>query len=118
MTARDAALLDDTLVGCLEHRLDVLLHAQRTDALPLEGRFEIRRISAALSGRPGPAPRAILLSGLQGSGKTTLARALEQAGFRRLCPDEEMFSRYGHYGRDFPAGSSRSGGSRTQGHRP
>ncbi|MFG2878836.1 AAA family ATPase [Streptomyces sp. NPDC048337] len=104
MTTHSSGLLDDTLVGCLEHRLDVLLHAQRTDTLPLEGRFEIRRISTALSGRPGPAPRAILLSGLQGSGKTTLARALEQAGFRRLCPDEEMFRRYGHYGRDFPRG--------------
>ncbi|MEU9376542.1 AAA family ATPase [Streptomyces sp. NPDC048255] len=104
MTTREAELLDDTLAGCLERRLDVLLRAQRTDTLPLEGRFEIRRISAALSGRPGPAPRAILLSGLQGSGKTTLARALEQAGFRRLCPDEEMFRRYGHYGRDFPRG--------------
>ncbi|WP_030299013.1 ATP-binding protein [Streptomyces katrae] len=104
MTPHSSGLLDDTLVGCLEHRLDVLLHAQRTDTLPLEGRFEIRRISAALSGRPGPVPRAILLSGLQGSGKTTLARALEQTGFRRLCPDEEMFRRYGHYGRDFPRG--------------
>ncbi|MCL3998188.1 AAA family ATPase [Streptomyces lavenduligriseus] len=62
------------------------------------------RIATALSGRPGPAPRAILMSGLQGAGKTTLARALEEAGFRRLCPDEEMFRRYGHYGRDFPRG--------------
>ncbi len=47
------------------------------------------------------------MSGLQGSGKTTLARALEAAGFRRLCPDEEMFRRYGHYGRDFPRGEFR-----------
>ncbi|MFJ7200931.1 MULTISPECIES: AAA family ATPase [unclassified Streptomyces] len=51
-----------------------------------------------------PVPRAILMAGLQGAGKTTLARALEEAGFRRLCPDEEMFRRYGHYGRDFPRG--------------
>ncbi|MER5966835.1 ATP-binding protein [Streptomyces sp. NPDC002057] len=50
------------------------------------------------------APRAILMAGLQGSGKTTLARTLERTGFRRLCPDEEMFRRYGHYGRDFPRG--------------
>ncbi|MFF4534237.1 AAA family ATPase [Streptomyces sp. NPDC001407] len=107
MTARDTVLLDDTLVNCLERRLGVLLHAQRTDTLTLEGRFEISRISAALSGRPGPAPRVILLAGLQGSGKTTLARALEEAGFRRLCPDEEMFRRYGHYGRDFPRGEFR-----------
>ncbi|MFF6888675.1 AAA family ATPase [Streptomyces sp. NPDC012421] len=58
-------------------------------------------------GGPVPAPRAILMSGLQGAGKTTLARALEKAGFRRLCPDEEMFRRYGHYGRDFPRGQFR-----------
>ncbi|MEW2577732.1 AAA family ATPase [Streptomyces syringium] len=59
------------------------------------------------TGQPVRAPRAILMSGLQGSGKTTLARALEAAGFRRLCPDEQMFSRYGHYGRDFPRGEFR-----------
>ncbi|WP_327687061.1 AAA family ATPase [Streptomyces sp. NBC_00467] len=74
------------------------------DTHTLEGRFEISRISKALAGRPGPAPRAILMTGLQGAGKTTLARALEKSGFRRLCPDEEMFRRYGHYGRDFPRG--------------
>ncbi|MEU9594414.1 ATP-binding protein [Streptomyces sp. NPDC048193] len=104
---QNVAVLDDTLVSCLEARLGQLLRADHTDTLTLEGRFEITRISAALSGRPGPAPRAILMSGLQGSGKTTLARALEEAGFRRLCPDEEMFRRYGHYGRDFPRGQFR-----------
>ncbi|MGC5041093.1 AAA family ATPase [Streptomyces sp. DT73] len=104
MNAGDAVLLDDTLVNCLEARLGELLRAERADTLTLEGRFEISRISAALSGRPGPAPRAILMTGLQGAGKTTLARAFEEAGFRRLCPDEEMFRRYGHYGRDFPRG--------------
>ncbi|CAL9671738.1 AAA family ATPase [Streptomyces sp. enrichment culture] len=107
MTTQNVATLDDTLVSCLEARLDQLLRAEHTDTLTLEGRFEITRIAAALSGRPGPAPRAILMSGLQGSGKTTLARALEKAGFRRLCPDEEMFRRYGHYGRDFPRGQFR-----------
>ncbi|MER7832196.1 AAA family ATPase [Streptomyces sp. NPDC095602] len=103
MTTHNDAVLDDTLVSCLEDRLGQLLRAEHAD-ITLEGRFEITRISAALSGRPGAAPRAILMSGLQGSGKTTLARALENAGFRRLCPDEEMFRRYGHYGRDFPRG--------------
>ncbi len=107
MTVPNVAILDDTLVSCLEARLSQLFRADHTDTLTLEGRFEITRISAALSGRPGPAPRAILMSGLQGSGKTTLARALEEAGFRRLCPDEEMFRRYGHYGRDFPRGQFR-----------
>ncbi|WP_333750107.1 AAA family ATPase [Streptomyces sp. IBSBF 2394] len=107
MTTQNVAVFDDTLVSCLEARLSQRLRAEHTDTLTLEGRFEITRIAAALSGRPGPAPRAILMSGLQGSGKTTLARALEEAGFRRLCPDEEMFRRYGHYGRDFPRGQFR-----------
>ncbi|MDI3408308.1 AAA family ATPase [Streptomyces cavernicola] len=107
MTTHEIAVLDDTLVSCLETRLSQLLRAERTDTLTLEGRSEIARTSAALSGRPSLAPRAILMSGLQGSGKTTLARALEAAGFRRLCPDEEMFRRYGHYGTDFPRGEFR-----------
>ncbi|GHB67853.1 ATP/GTP-binding protein [Streptomyces viridiviolaceus] len=107
MTAQNVDVLDDTLVSCLEDRLSQLLRAEHTDTLTLEGRFEITRISAAFSGRPGAAPRAILMAGLQGSGKTTLARALEEAGFWRLCPDEEMFRRYGHYGRDFPRGEFR-----------
>lgn len=54
-----------------------------------------------------PAPRAILMTGMPGAGKTTLSRTLEQAGVVRLCPDEEMFRRYGHYGRDFPRGEFR-----------
>ncbi|MGW2393948.1 AAA family ATPase [Streptomyces lydicamycinicus] len=107
MTSRDALLLDDSLVSCLEARLDELLRAEHTDTLTLKGRFEISRISAALAGRPGPAPRAVLMTGMPGAGKTTLARTLEQAGFQRLCPDEEMFRRYGHYGRDFPRGQFR-----------
>jgi predicted kinase len=103
----DAALLDDALVHCLEARLGELVRAERADTLTLKGRFEISRISAALSGRPGPAPRAVLMAGMPGAGKTTLARAFEQAGMVRLCPDEEMFRRYGHYGRDFPRGQFR-----------
>jgi predicted kinase len=104
---KHAVLLDDSLVNCLERRLGVLLHAAHTDTLTLEGRFEINRISEALAGRPGPAPRAILMAAMPGAGKTTLARALEAAGLVRLCPDEEMFRRYGHYGRDFPRGQFR-----------
>ncbi|MFJ3973480.1 AAA family ATPase [Streptomyces parvus] len=91
-------------VGAFNTRLGELLRARRANTLTPEGRFEISRITATPSGRPGPAPRAILMAGLQGAGKTTLARDLEKVGFRRLCPDEEMFRRYGNYGRDFPRG--------------
>lgn len=73
-------------------------------ALTLKGQIEITCTPAGSSGRRSLAPRAILMAGLQGAGKTTLARALEEAGARRLCPDEEMFRRYGHYGLDFPRG--------------
>ncbi|WP_331733966.1 AAA family ATPase (plasmid) [Streptomyces sp. NBC_01220] len=106
MTGARAAL-DDTLIACLESRLSQLLQAEYAGTLTLKGRFEIRRISAALSGRPGPPPLAIFMAGMPGAGKTTLARTLEQAGMVRLCPDEEMFRRYGHYGRDFPRGQFR-----------
>lgn len=107
MTASNAVPPNDPLVNCLEARLGQLLRAEHTDTMTLEGRFEISRISAALSGWPGPAPPAILMAGMPGAGKTTLARAFEQAGMVRLCPDEEMFRRYGHYGRDFPRGQFR-----------
>ncbi|MFF6794316.1 AAA family ATPase [Streptomyces filamentosus] len=49
-------------------------------------------------------PHVLLMAGMPGAGKTTLARAAEEAGFIRMCPDEEMFRRHGHYGRDFPRG--------------
>jgi predicted kinase len=107
VTSLNAVLLDDDIVYCLETRFGDLLRTATTGVLTMEGRFEIRRISAALAGRPGPAPCAILMSAMPGAGKTTLARGLEQVGFRRLCPDEEMFRRYGHYGRDFPRGEFR-----------
>lgn len=50
-------------------------------------------------------PFCVLMVGLPGSGKTTLARALVTHGFVRLCPDEEMFRRHGVYGVDFPRGT-------------
>ncbi|MEV7535417.1 AAA family ATPase [Streptomyces hydrogenans] len=49
-------------------------------------------------------PYLVLMTGLPGSGKTTLARKLEVCGFLRLCPDEQVWAEHGHYGRDFPRG--------------
>jgi predicted kinase len=50
-------------------------------------------------------PVCVLMVGLPGSGKTTLARVLADHGFLRLCPDEEMWRRHGVYGVDFPRGT-------------
>ncbi len=49
-------------------------------------------------------PDCVLMVGLPGSGKTRLAKYLESAGLVRICPDEEMWRRHGHYGTDFPRG--------------
>lgn len=107
MIVQRVEILDDTLVSCLETRLGDLLRAERIGSLTAQGGSEITRINAALAGRPRRAPRAVLMTGMPGAGKTTLARVLEQTGYKRLCPDEEMFRRYGHYGRDFPRGEFR-----------
>ncbi|MFF8506419.1 AAA family ATPase [Streptomyces anulatus] len=59
-----------------------------------------------LSGHQGPA-QLVLMAGLQGSRKTTIAHALEARGFLRFSPDERVFEAHGHYGRDFPRGEYR-----------
>ncbi|MEV6806573.1 ATP-binding protein [Streptomyces sp. NPDC051129] len=63
--------------------------------------------TSAMGGDVPRKSRVVLMAGMPGAGKTTLARALVAAGFTRLCPDEEMFRRYGRYGVDFPRGQFR-----------
>ncbi|MFF5668231.1 AAA family ATPase [Streptomyces griseofuscus] len=47
-------------------------------------------------------PLAVLLAGLTGSGKTTVAQALATRGFTRLSVDEEVHRLHGRYGVDYP----------------
>ncbi|GAA2221590.1 hypothetical protein GCM10010232_02350 [Streptomyces amakusaensis] len=47
-------------------------------------------------------PLAVLLVGLTGSGKTTVAQFLAGHGFVRLSVDEEVHRRHGRYGVDYP----------------
>ncbi|MEZ0494163.1 AAA family ATPase [Kineococcus sp. TBRC 1896] len=47
-------------------------------------------------------PVAVLLCGTVGAGKTTFARDLEREGYERLSIDEELWSRFGRYGVDYP----------------
>jgi predicted kinase len=50
-------------------------------------------------------PVAVLLAGVTGSGKTTLAQKLAAHGFLRLSVDEEVFRANGRYGIDYPKDS-------------
>ncbi|MFI5796257.1 AAA family ATPase [Streptomyces sp. NPDC051677] len=47
-------------------------------------------------------PLAVLLAGLTGSGKTTVAQALVGHGYLRLSVDEEVHRLHGRYGVDYP----------------
>lgn len=48
------------------------------------------------------APLAVLLVGITGSGKTTLAQAFVERGLVRLSVDEEVYRLHGRYGVDYP----------------
>src|SRR3569832_116362 len=43
----------------------------------------------------------VMMCGVAGSGKTTFAQQLEQAGYVRLSIDEEIWSTNGRYGIDY-----------------
>ncbi|WP_406251469.1 AAA family ATPase [Streptomyces cyaneofuscatus] len=47
-------------------------------------------------------PLAVLLVGITGSGKTTVAQALADHGYTRLSVDEEVHRLHGRYGVDYP----------------
>lgn len=44
----------------------------------------------------------VMMCGVAGSGKTTFAQQLEEAGFIRLSIDEEIWAINGRYGIDYP----------------
>ncbi|MBT2525646.1 ATP-binding protein [Streptomyces sp. ISL-99] len=47
-------------------------------------------------------PLAVLLAGITGSGKTTVAQTLADHGYTRLSVDEEVHRLHGRYGVDYP----------------
>ncbi|EFM12686.1 conserved hypothetical protein [Paenibacillus curdlanolyticus YK9] len=48
-----------------------------------------------------PSAFVVMMCGVAGSGKTTFAQQLEQAGYVRLSIDEEIWSTNGRYGIDY-----------------
>lgn len=59
-------------------------------------------LAQARRGRDDHVPLAVLLAGLTGSGKTTVAQTLAGHGFTRLSVDEEVHRLHGRYGVDYP----------------
>lgn len=59
-------------------------------------------LAPARRGRDGHVPLAVLLAGLTGAGKTTVAQGLAGHGFTRLSVDEEVHRLHGRYGVDYP----------------
>jgi predicted kinase len=98
--------LDDDLIQAGERRLASLLQARHLGALPDHGQAQITQIMRTMAGRSGPT-QLVLMAGLPGSGKTTLARELAARGYRRVSPDEQVWRAHGHYGRDYPRGTYR-----------
>ncbi|MEU6918888.1 AAA family ATPase [Streptomyces olindensis] len=97
---------DDTLLSVLEDRLGTLLAARHSGPLAPEANAEMSAITQTMTrSMPSRPPLCVLMAGLPGSGKTTLARVFTARGFVRLSVDEEMWRRHGVYGVDFPRGT-------------
>ncbi|MCL6606261.1 MAG: ATP-binding protein [Paenibacillus sp.] len=66
--------------------------------------FEKTRIDYLIDReRDSDSSLVVLMCGIAGSGKTTFSQYLEKDGFVRLSIDEEVWSKNGRYGIDYPA---------------
>ncbi len=54
-----------------------------------------------INSMPAMPGRVVMMCGVAGSGKTTFAKRLEQAGYVRLSIDEYIWQRFGKYGVDY-----------------
>ncbi|MDP0499198.1 MAG: ATP-binding protein [Verrucomicrobiota bacterium JB022] len=59
-------------------------------------------LSQAKAALTGPEPVVFLMCGIPGSGKTAFALQLEKEGCTHLSMDDEILSRFGRYGSDYP----------------